>query len=65
MGASEAAGLMAAHLRAIHQATCGRCDRRATVTLHNTHNEAIADYCTSHGNEALRDLLKWYPQEGD
>lgn len=45
---------MSAHLREIVVRTCTTCGRRATVTLHNTFNAEIGDYCATHGRAALK-----------
>jgi hypothetical protein len=55
---------MAAHLRSIHEPKCGRCGRKATVTLHSTRNAPIGDYCQKHGATELKEFLRKYPEEG-
>ena len=48
---------MSAHLKSIWPRTCHRCREKASVTLCNTWNEAIADYCKPHGADALKEYL--------
>lgn len=44
---------MAAYLKTIFPRTCQSCRKPATVTLCNTYNEPIVDYCQPCGNKAL------------
>ena len=51
---------MAAHLRTIRIPLCVTCRKPATVTLHNTFNEPLSEYCERHGDIALADYLRKY-----
>jgi hypothetical protein len=48
---------MSAHLLTIHAPKCATCGTKATVTLRNTWNVEIGDYCGRHGREALQRQL--------
>jgi len=49
---------MAAHLRPLPICQSPDCQKSATCTLYNTYNDRMGDFCTKHGEAALKRIEK-------
>ncbi len=46
------------YLKDIYRRKCAKCDKYATKTLCNQFNEEVNFYCTTHGNDELKEIKR-------